>query len=85
MFHQMMGEDANLPADDEENQLVIDVHLAAKEELEGSPKHGGSKSGWQANKNRHRTMSHVLLYNDYFAHNPRKNMVSFRQWFRMKR
>ena len=52
MFHGMMeeGEDAKLVAYDKENQMVL-VEAGA-----GSrPKHGGSKSGRQANKNRQRT------------------------------
>ena len=50
MFFQMMGEDAALAADDEENEMVMAAVLDAVVEANTAPKFGGSVKGQRANK-----------------------------------
>ena len=71
--------------DDQENEEVIRILVVAAEEEEAEPKRGGSRARKKANKNRYRTMGHMLLFNDYFALEPTNDDSDFRRRFRMQR
>ena len=75
MFHQMMEEETNFALDDEENKQV----MAVTDEKEDESKHGGSRVGKKANKNRHRATGHMLSFSDYFPHKPANDDHDFRR------
>ena len=85
MFHQMNEEMSSLELDDEENEEIICILVAAVEEEEAEPKRGGSRPSKKTNTNRQRATGHMLLFNDYFAHEPTNDEVAFRRRFRMQR
>ena len=85
MFHQMMEEQTALEMDDQENEEVIRILVAMVQAEEAEPKRGGSMPGKKANTNRDRATGHMLLFNDYFAHQPVNDEVAFRRHFRMNK
>ena len=70
MFHQMTEEMNALQMDDQENDEVICILVAAVEEEVAEPKRGGSRPGKKGNTNRERATGHMLLFNDYFSDQP---------------
>ena len=58
MFHQITEDMSTLELDDQENEEVVRILVAAVEEEETEPKHECYRPG------------HMLLFNDYFAHEP---------------
>ena len=85
IFHQMTEEMTALQMDDEENEVVIRIFVVAVEEDEAEPKRGGSRPGKKGSTNREWATGHMLLFNDYFSHQPTNDDVAFRRHFRMQR
>ena len=84
MFCQIMGEEAAL-ADDEENEMVMTTLLEAMVVEAAELKHGGSRKGHRANKNRQGATGHKLLWDEYFSDTPANLPHEFRRRFRMNR
>ena len=80
MFHQMTEEMSALEMDDQENEEVIRILVAVVEEEEAEPKRGGSRHGKKPNTERQRATGHMLLFNDYFAHNSTSVCVCLNQY-----
>ena len=85
MFCEMTEEMSALEMDDQENEEVIRILVAAVGEEEAEPKHGGSRLGKKGNTNRDRATGHILFFNDYFSHQPINDEVAFRRRFRINR
>ena len=68
MFHQMTEEMSTLEMDDQENEELIRILVAAVEEEEAEPKRGGSMPRKKANMKRDHATGHMLLFNNYFTH-----------------
>ena len=84
MFCQLMREEAAF-ADEEENEMVMAALLEAMAVEAAEPKHGGSRRGRRANKNRQRATGHRLLWDDYFSDTPANTPQEFRRRFQMNR
>ena len=67
------------------SEEVIRILVAMVQAEEAEPKRGGSMPGKKANTNQDRATGHMLLFNDYFAHQPVNDEVAFRRRFRMNR
>ena len=78
IFHQMMEDDVNALPDEVEHSMIINILLAAQEEMNALPKHGGgSKPGAASQQQRRRVIDHGLLYNDYIFDNPIHGLIPF--------
>ena len=65
--------------------MVMAGLLEAMVVEEPEPKHGGSRKGRRANKNRQRATGHKLLWDDYFSDTPANTPEEFRRRFRINR
>ena len=59
--------------------------MAAVEEEEAEPKHGGSRPGKKGNTNREWATGHMLLFNDYFTRQRTNDEVAFHWRFKIGR